>query len=63
MFGIIHTYRLGIGFRLGCFRFRLTDSRMQGGNSHQCAHQAAAEDDIQDFVQFHAARHTVVFID
>ena len=54
MLGVVHTHRLGIGFRLHRFRFRFPYGSPQRAYRHNGSHQTSAEEDVQDFADIHA---------
>ncbi len=54
MLGVVHTHRLGIGFRLHRFRFRFPHGAAQRAYGRYRSHQTSAEEDVQDFADVHA---------
>ena len=54
MLGVVHTHRLGIGFRFHRFRFRFPHGSPQRAYSRYRCHQTATEEEVQDFADVHA---------
>lgn len=54
MLGVVHTHRLGIGFRLHRFRFRFPYGSPQRAYCNNGSHQTSAKEDVQDFADIHA---------
>lgn len=46
MLGVVHTHRLGIGFRLHRFRFRFPYGSPQRAYRYDGGHQTSAEEDV-----------------
>lgn len=60
MLGVVHTHRLGIGFRLHRFRFRFPYGSLQRAYRYDGGHQTSAEEDVQDFTDIHAIHIFVI---